>query len=382
MKKILLILLLFVLFCLGCDEKHQVVRSFCYWKTTMYADTVEDSLMTKMNIGHLYVRYFDVDWNPYAKEALPVSSIGIGSMIGPNCENKATTPAIFITNDVLLQSDKPALDTLARRIRKRISQIDERYLEDMAQRISWKIVNAHYQKQTGTTKRWLNSDSIAKSQRPKLQKSITEILIDCDWTQKTKDNYFYLLTQIKKQFPKCKIAATIRLWQYKYYEKAGIPPVDKGLLMCYNMTSPDEHTTENSIGSSKELEQFLTHSDYKLKLDIALPLFSWAVIFRGNTFKGILSENIDLQSDTIRFKKISGNRLVLQDDILAGDTYLRNGDEIRVEKISDAEIHKMIAIIKDKIDINNQTKVTFFSLDKKYINAYGTDKVSQYYALF
>ena len=38
---------------------------------------------------------------------------------------------------------------------------------------------------------------------------------------------------------------------------------------------------------------------------------------------------------------------------------------------SEDELDKMISIIKDKIQIDNQTRVTFFSFDKKYINDYG-----------
>ena len=228
----------------------------------------------------------------------------------------------------------------------------------------------------------LNYDSVKSIEAAKLKVDFKEILIDCDWTEKSQKNYFYLLKQIKNQFPSAKIASTIRLWQYKYASKAGIPPVDKGLLMCYNMTKPDDQQTKNSIGTSEELAQYITHSEYKLKLDIALPLYSWAVAFRGNQFKGILSDYDQLIKDTIKLKKVSDTKYILQDDVLAGQTYLRNGDEIRIEKISDNELEKMISIVKNKIQIDSQTKVTFFSFDKKYINDYGTQNISKYYESF
>ena len=56
--------------------------------------------------------------------------------------------------------------------------------------------------------------------------------------------------------------------------------------------------------------------------------------------------------DTIKVKKTSEDKYVLQDDVLIGQTYLRNGDEIRIEKISDNEIDKMISIIKNKIKMD------------------------------
>jgi hypothetical protein len=380
MKNVIFVLLFVVLSSGKCEKEHEteVIRSFCYWKTDLNFQKEEDSLIDKMNVKHMYVRFFDIDWNPYSKEPLPVATIRDISL---NKNNPEITPSVFITNEVVLQSDKKQLDSLAMQIAKRIGQIGHKMNETKAQSLAYKIVypeNNHNRKEV----KLLSFDSVKSAELAKLKVDFKEILIDCDWSEKSKENYFYLLQKVKKGFPTSKISATIRLWQYKYAEKAGIPPVDKGLLMCYNITKPDDFQTKNSIGTSAELEQYITHNEYKLKLDIALPLYSWAVIFRGNTFKGILSDYDQLMSDTIKLKKSSSDKYILQDDVLVGQNYLRNGDEIRIEKISDDELDKMISIIKDKIKIDNQTRVTFFSFDKKYINDYGTQNISDYYARF
>lgn len=378
MKNIIFILLFVVLNGATCEKEHDVVRSFCYWKTSLYFQKEEDSLIRDLKVQHMYIRFFDIDWNPYAKEPLPVATINDFSL---NESNPEITPSIFITNEVVIQSDKKQLDSLAVRIAKRIEQIGVRLNEAKADKLASAIVYPKgYYKQENFKR--LNYDSIKSIELAKLKVDFKEILIDCDWTEKSKDNYFYLLKQIKIGFSTSKIASTIRLWQYKYAEKAGTPPVDKGLLMCYNLTKPDDFNTKNSIGTSEELAQYITHDKYKLKLDIALPLYSWAVVFRGNQFKGILSDYDQLRNDSLKLKKVSDNKYILQDDVLIGQTYLRNGDEIRIEKISEAEIEKMISIITSKIKIDNQTKVTFFSFDKKYINDYGTQNISNYYARF
>ena len=378
MKNIIYILLFVVLNGAFCENDHEVIRSFCYWKTDLNFQKEDDSLVKELNVKHLYVRFFDVDWNPYAKEPLPVATIGNVSL---NQSNPEITPSIFITNEVVLQSNKKQLDSLAVRIAQRVNQIGIKMNETKADVIANAIVYPKdYYKQKNYKQ--LNYDSIKALELAKLKVDFKEILIDCDWSEKSKDNYFYLLKQIKKGFPTAQISSTIRLWQYKFASKAGIPPVDKGLLMCYNLTKPDDFKTKNSIATSDELAQYITHSDYKLKLDIALPLYSWAVVFRGNQFKGILSDYDQLLNDSIKLKKMSGTKYVLEDDILVGQTYLRNGDEIRIEKISDDELDKMISIVKGKIKIDNQTRVTFFSFDKKYINDYGTQNISGYYARF
>ncbi len=69
--------------------------------------------------------------------------------------------------------------------------------------------------------------------------------IDCDWTTKTAPKYFYFLQQIREKLDAhedggtfaslAMLSATIRLHQVKYPEKSGMPPVDKGVLMFYNM---------------------------------------------------------------------------------------------------------------------------------------------------
>lgn len=373
MKKLGLVLILGVIF-LSCEKK-EITHSFCYWKTG-WNNSQEDSLLKKqMNVKHFYVRFFDVDWNPYEKEARPVATFD-GNYNPAN--DVEMTPSIFITNEVLLNSDKEKLDVLAKNIDKRIDQILDQISENKRRDFAYKYsqkVNRSYETKL--------MDSIMEIERKKGNLKVKEVLIDCDWSVKSKDNYFYLLQKLKEN-KKYQISATIRLWQYKYYEKAGIPPVDKGLLMCYNLSSPNDKKTENSIGTSKELEQYITHNKYDLPLDIALPIFSWSVVFRGNEFKGIISDerDINFKKDTLNFKKINDNKFVFKNDLVIGETYFRNGDEVRIEQVSDEEMQKMIKRIKSKITLKNNAKVTFFSWDHKFIKNYGTDKINSYYAQF
>ncbi|WP_298137271.1 hypothetical protein [Flavobacterium sp.] len=380
MKKIILFSLVLLSF-LSCkkDKKFDVIKSFCYWKTDSYFGQEEDSLAKQMKLKHMYVRFFDVDWNPYAEEAQPVATVyNIRITDGLNI-----TPSIFITNDVLLNSSKPQLDVLSERMAIRIKKIIDKYQTEKATALAYKIADADYERQKGNAfQSRLSTDSIIIAEKPKFEKDIQELLFDCDWTESSKDNYFYLLEKLKSKFSNYKISSTIRLWQYKYYEKAGIPPVDKGLLMCYNMTNPTEYNTKNSIGTSDELADYITHDAYPLELDIALPLFSWSVLFRGGEFKGVISEYQEFEKSPTIFKKTDDNKYTLQDDIQIGKFYARNGDEIKIEKISDDEIQDMIDIITEKVKISNTTKITFFSFDKKYINDYGVQNISKYYESF
>jgi len=378
-KKLFFPLVALLFLCCETSKKNDVIKSFCYWKTDSYFGQEEDSLVNTLKIKHMYVRFFDVDWNPYTHEAQPVATISTIRMT----DGLQITPSIYITNDVLLNSSKTQLDILSDRIAKRINKLIDKYQTDQANALAYKIADADYEKQKGKTfQSRLNTDSIANAEKPKFENDIQELLFDCDWTESSKVNYFYLLEKLKAKFSNYKIASTIRLWQYKYYEKAGIPPVDKGLLMCYNMTNPTEYKTKNSIGTSEELADYITHDKYPLELDIALPLFSWSVLFRGGEFKGVISDYQNFEKNPATFKKTDDNQYTIQDDIQIGKFYARNGDEIKIEKISDDEIKNMIEIITDKVKISNDIKVTFFSFDKKYINDYGTENISKYYESF
>ena len=328
------------------------------------------------------MRFFDIDWNPYLKQALPVGTLSRWDM--EDAESKAFTPCIFITNTVLEHTSKTDLDTLARRIGRRVELtiVDNlknegfgayEYLEQ-----KFKGKEIPYEKQEAIR------DSIEKVRYEHFRTKITEVLIDCDWTEKTKENYFYLLSQLKKEMGNYTISATIRLWQYKYSEKAGIPPVDRGLLMCYNLQSHKKTEVENSIGSAEELAKYLTNNEYKLDLDIALPIFQWSVLFCNGKYKGILSdlgENVEL-NDTSLFVSAEKNKYIFKEDMEIGEYYIRSGDEIRLERITPEELTKMATLVKEKVKISPTTRITLFSWDKKFIDYYGYENLQNIYRLF
>ena len=374
MKKIVLFSLFLISFIVQCGkEKHvDVIRSFCYWKTYSPYYEGKDTLMKQMKLKHLYVRFFDVGFNPYDKKAYPIASL---NDINFQENVSELTPSIFISNDVLLNATKSSLDTLSFQIKTRTTNLLSKFVKNEVERIS----NAQLADTLNKKKSKIPNISLINQT---ITNKFKTLLIDCDWSEKSKENYFYLLEKLKKEFSSFTLQATIRLYQYKYYEKTGIPPVTNGLLMCYNITNPTKFDVKNSIATVNDFKDYITHNKYPLKLDIALPLFSWNLVFRGSEFKGILSEDIDFKTPSNRFKKVDETHYAITDDFLAGTTYLRNGDEIRIEKISNDDLIEMISVLKENIKMSGQTKVTFFSFDEKYITNYGTSKINTFYEKF
>ena len=300
----------------------------------------------------MYVRFFDIGWNPLLHEALPIETI---NELEIREQPIQITPSIFITNEVIQQLSYEQLDSLGSRIIKRIEQVKT------------EKINYYYNQYNSTTK--INT------------LLINDLLIDCDWTEKTSDKYFYLLKALKKS--DYKINATIRLWQYKYMSKAGIPPVDRGLLMCYNMEDIKNYNAKNTIGTYKLLKSYLTHDEYKLQLDIALPIYSWTLLYTNKEFKSVCNEiDREIFSDTSKFKQLSENKYQAIKDLEYYYCNIRNGDIIKIDLVNDKEIKDMIELIKDKIKIDNQTRITLFSYDETNIHNYGIKNINQYYESF
>jgi hypothetical protein len=189
---------------------------------------------------------------------------------------------------------------------------------------------------------------------------------------------------MKAEFPEKQITVTLRLWQYKYRTKAGIPPAERCLLMCYNMQMANEYDAENSIGSLDELEKYIIEKKYPLQLDIAFPVFSWAILFRNQRFIGFLGEdakNIAVDNPE-EYEELSPNRYRLLTDQVIEPYFARRGDEIRIEMVSLPELEKMTGFLKKKVSLERSSRITLFSWNKQDIQTYGTNEIKELYTVF
>ncbi|MCT7576635.1 hypothetical protein [Aliarcobacter butzleri] len=193
-----------------------------------------------------------------------------------------------------------------------------------------------------------------------------EIQIDCDWSLSTRSNYFNLLEDLKEKLNKT-ISATIRLHQIKYYTKTGIPPVDYGVLMYYNMSNIGDFNTKNSILDNEIAKKYHYNFDvYPLKLKLALPLYSQAIQFREekaiSLFEGV--EEKDFNND---FEKLENNRYKVLNSQYFKGRYIYKDDIFRLENSNEQDIK---IALKDFLDLskNRYDEVIFYTL--KYKNKY------------
>jgi hypothetical protein len=204
-----------------------------------------------------------------------------------------------------------------------------------------------------------------------------ELQIDCDWSEKTRASYFLFLKKIK-EISRWKITATIRLHQIKFFKRTGVPPVDKGVLMYYNM-GKITGDNRNSILDNQIGEQYLGEFDkYPLPLDLALPCYHWWIQLRDGVpielitkWKVEPSEQIDL------FEPVNeGFYKVRKSGFYAG-CYLKEGDILKREISEEKELFHAAKTFKKRIHQPFE-EVIFFELDSTHISSFDASFFSSF----
>ncbi|SOD17884.1 hypothetical protein [Pedobacter xixiisoli] len=326
-------ILFFLILLIGCQQKREVNTSFYFWKTVYQSNAVEQSYLRAAKSSKLFVRILDVDRNLNG-EIAPVAPIKFKDQIPADLE---LVPVVFIVNDILKEVNDVQIEKLAKNI---VTFVDGKV------------------KQAGKA-------------------SYAELQIDCDWTATTRLNYFALLEEIKKHVENKVISATLRLHQLKNQEKSGIPPVDKVLLMCYNMGNLRKYGTQNSILEVKELEKYVDKNlgYYPMPTDIGLPLFSWAVVFRNQSYAGI-SKRLkfeDLQKES-NFLKSTNGLYVVKTDLPEFGLY--KNDEIRFEASKFEDIKKSAVYLNQHLS-NKPINLLFYHLDEPTLKNFKTHELEE-----
>ena len=329
---------LFFFSCTHHQDKKNTERAFYYWKSVVKLTGFEKLRLDSLKITSIYLKFFDVSWDAASNTPLPVAKVQL-----PDTTlllKYHIIPTVFISNACLQRIDSVQTLAMAGQVYQLIKAIAA----------------------TGGI--------IA----------INEIQIDCDWTATTASKYFLLLHAIKK-LSKVSLSVTIRLHQVKYVGSSGLPPADRGLLMCYNMGNLRNPASNNSIIETSELKKYTGNlASYPLPLDVALPLFEWMVLFRNNTYTGLV-ENLAADTFTPAFAQINGNRIaILKDTVLSGYG-LKKGDILRREESKITEVLAAATTINKRLK-NLNLRVSLYHLDSLTLSKYTTDEIESIYNCF
>jgi hypothetical protein len=205
-----------------------------------------------------------------------------------------------------------------------------------------------------------------------------EIQLDCDWTASTKTKYFFLLNKLKKQpfFQHTTVSATIRLHQLKFISQNGVPPVDKGLLMCYNMGNLRYQQTKNSIIEEVELKKYINNlQHYPLPMDVALPIFDWYILFDKQQYKGLIR---DFDPGEQLAKK---DRIVFDRDTTIDGYSFKAGEWLRHEKSDPQVVKKCASLISEKLKAK-EVSVILYHLSQDNLSKYNRNELESIYHSF
>lgn len=374
-------LMLFLSICASSCQRPEATRSVCLWKTSLDIDNADWNRMDSLHISHVYMRYFDVDWNPFLKRALPKATLKNWDI--RNLRHVKITPTVFITNVVIEKSTDEELDSLAVKIVKRIQKISADVESEFCKNQAYVLADELTRK-TGNSY-YNRFDSLKIVAKHTFENTIQDILIDCDWIKNTRDKYFHFLKKVRAAMGKeMALGVTLRLWQYRYSDQAGVPPADRCLLMCYSVANPKNYMVKNSISSASEVEKYISGRNYPLKLDIALPMYRWVVTFRNKSFIGISNADdvLNALKDTSMFLPSGNQYYIARHDFVLADKYYRCGDELRLEQLLPHEMEKLVGVVKKHLKADNGSRITLFSWNKEYFDTYGLEKISGFYTLY
>ncbi|GGA91068.1 hypothetical protein [Puia dinghuensis] len=315
---------LFLVLCsAACNQRPKFI-SFYYWRTTFAPDSTEQTTLKDNSVATLYVRYFDVNWPDTSSAPAPVAPVHFDSIPA----GYTIIPVVFFRNRVFERSTPATLPALVDKI--------------------WALV------------RRINASA---QTHPK------EIQFDCDWTEKTKDNYFAFLRGYKQRSGDI-ISCTIRLHQIKYPDRTGIPPVDHGVLMFYNMGNIDAGPGSSIYDRSIAHRYTPSLRTYPLMLDLALPIFAWSLQIRDGKVIQLLDKMNarSFEKDT-NFISTGPQGFSTRHACFRGGYYFQENDVIKIESVSRDGLLEIVS------EVNRHTNhrirdLIFFDLDRQNLEQY------------
>lgn len=327
------------LFC-TCGSSVQVDTAFYYWQQRLSLSPAEIDYLKETHTSALYIKFFDVDWDRAAGQAVPLAKLSCQT--GPPA-GIAIIPCVFITNRVMENTPERDIPQLAGKILTLLHSLQNR---------------------TGL-------------------KDSQELQIDCDWSVGTKQAYFALLRRLKTLAPQTLLSVTVRLHQLKFPETTGVPPADKAVLMFYNMGDLSDINTGDSIMDLERASDYLDGLPaYPLHTDIALPVFSWAVLLRfDKVTKLIHNITAEMLERTPQIEHTTGNLYRVKKSFYFHGDYLYKDDILRYEDVPMPVLRRAAELLAAKVRRRDRS-IIFFHLNRRLPKEYSCEALETIVHLF
>jgi hypothetical protein len=337
------ILLFFAVVFISCEKEVKTKNnySFYHWSTTYHPTEKTDQLIKDGGTYKEYVRFFDLTVDQKANSVFPIATIQFDEEV--QIIAKEIIPVVYIRNEVFLHKDgsKNNLNKLAKNTAEKIKRIQNKNLMGKA--------------------------------------AVKQIQIDCDWTNRTKTNFFEFLRFLKKEMPGYVISATLRLHQVKFKERTGVPPVDRVVLMAYNVGDLGDEEEMNSIISNEVTAQYLEQlEDYPLPYDVALPLFEWGVLYRDGKLKGLIRDLTPSLLESAFAKAGKENTYKATSDSYINGIFIYKGDDLRVETVNKEKLQELSSMIKKASGSDANYETIFYHINSPLTLKFSSDELSSF----
>jgi hypothetical protein len=321
----------------SCRKADPPELCFYHWKGQLSFDAADSLEASRMGVSGLYVRFFDVDWDELHGGPVPISVVS--GRAEDFCFQGPVVPVVFLTNTCFLRSDSAGCAALAQKVADGIRRLS-------AQRFGGRPTFREWQ-------------------------------IDCDWTPKSRAQFFFFLEKLQSLSDGIPLTCTVRLHQYRDRAANGVPPVDRGLLMCYNVAEATDPGTPNAVFDPALIRGYLQAPPYPIGLDIALPIFSWGALFRDGRFVDLLSP---LPRDPSLLSPEEGFWYRVRRDTVLQGQLLRKGDRLRADRADLTALEEVSQWLAEK-NLGPQ-KIIFYHWDKSLIADYETHGILRIYRHF
>jgi hypothetical protein len=303
--------------------------AFYHWEARLDLSEAERELLAHTGARRLYIRFFDIDWPDGAAEPAPVSWLEAGA---PPPDDLEVVPVVFIANQTFERLPEADVEELARKTVRALRAT----AGDWARPVEWQF--------------------------------------DCDWTDNTRDKFFGFLRAVKARVVQ-PVSVTIRLHQFRYPERTGVPPADRGMLMFYNMGDLYDWDESNSMLNLDKAAPYLQGAPpYPLPLDLALPAYRWGVAYRHDRLlllmHGLGDESLQ---DTSRFSALGPGRYELLKSTYIDGYYLYAGDRIRLEAAPADSLQKALGQLRRTGLLYGARHLAFYHLEDKLTQRYARD---------
>lgn len=288
-------------------------RGIYFWKSTFCLNDRETDFLREHGITRMYVKMFDVapdrDWDSGEIGVFPIATTRFVSKVP---EGISITPTVYITLEALLRSKGEE--------------------EELAQKIVTRVLAMASYNHLGR---------------------ISMVQFDCDWTASTRDSYFALCNEARKNLKThgLDLSGTVRLHQVAEESY----PFSHNILMLYNTGNLKNPDTRNSIIDYDEIRKYLKPGLRAHEFDVAYPTFSWTAHFTDGQFSG-LRHGTDIDPDSLKV-----------------------GETIRTERSEISEILKVKALAGKTLGTRQHSTI-IYHLDSDNLSNYTHDEIESIYS--